>query len=265
MTLDNSGIGYAKDGSIPYKILGNRMSGDMDTALGNVLLMCCMICALRKCCGLDYKSLRFINDGDDAVLFMEKPNLRKVQRQIPHLFSSMGFTMKVEQPVHILERVEFCQTRPVFVDGAYLMVRKPQVAMAKDLTSILDISKPAGFSRWARAVGECGASINGGVPVFQEFYKSLRNTPKLYRGSRNSILDDMKHGYKYFLYRGVDLKECPVSDQTRASFYFAFGIEPEAQLAIERECAAWTPTYCTPPLIDQLTDLPDIPLITFAE
>lgn len=264
MTLDNSGIGYAKDGCIPYSVLGCRMSGDMDTALGNVLLMCCMICALRKVCGLDNKSLRFINDGDDAVLFMEERHVAKVQAAIPHLFSSLGFTMKVEEPVHTLERVEFCQTRPVVVEGEYLMVRNPQTAMAKDLTSILDISKISGFSRWARAVGECGASITGGVPVFQEFYKSLRNTPKWYKGNRNSVLDEMMHGYKAVLYRGMSRKELPVSAETRASFYLAFGIEPDAQILIEKECADWIPDYEEPRLIDQLIDLPDNALITAA-
>lgn len=264
MTLDNSGIGYAKDGNIPYTVKGCRMSGDMDTALGNVLLMCSMICALRKVCGLDYKSLRFINDGDDAVLFMEKRNLARVQAAIPGLFGKLGFTMKVEDPVYDLERVEFCQTRPVLVEDEYLMVRNPQSAMAKDLTSILDISDPAGFSRWSRAVGECGASINGGVPVFQEFYKSMRNTPKMYRGTRNSILEEMRHSYKSVLYRGMSPKECAVSAETRASFYLAFGIEPDAQLLIEEQCRQWVPRYETPHLIDQLIDLPDCALITTA-
>lgn len=265
MTLDNSGVGYAKDGKIPYKIRGCRMSGDMDTALGNVLLMCSMLGALRKRCGLSNKSFKFINDGDDAVCFIEEKHLAVVLREIPRLFPGLGFTMKVEEPVRILERVEFCQTRPVLVGGDYLMVRKPQVAMAKDLTSILDISTAAMFSRWSRAVGECGASITGGVPVFQEFYHSMARTPKMFKGKRNTVLEEMLHSYKYNLYRGVNRKYEPVSAETRASFYLAFGIEPDAQTILEDRCKTWVPEYQVPALIERLIDLPDEPLITCAE
>lgn len=264
MTIDNSGVGYAKDGSVPYTIRGCRMSGDMDTALGNVLLMCSMIMALRRHVQLDHTSLKFINDGDDAVLFMERKHLRRVSAAIKPFFTELGFTMKVEEPVYVLERVEFCQTRPVVVQGEYRMVRIPQKAMAKDLTCILDISQKENFSRWVRAVGECGMAISGGLPVFQEFYSSMRCTPKLFRGTRNTMLEMMRNDYKYNLYRGMDTKRLKVSEETRASFYLAFGIEPSAQRIIESTCMEWTPRWEQPKLVGDLMEQPDQPLITLA-
>lgn len=263
-TLDNSGMGYAKDGCIPYKVLGGRMSGDMDTALGNVVLMCSMVMSLRKKLGLTKEQLKFINDGDDVVLFCEQKFQSRILAAIPSHFSRMGFTMKVEEPVRLLERVEFCQTRPVLIGDSYRMVRIPQTAMAKDLTCILDISLAENFSRWTRAVGECGASISGGVPVLQEFYHSMGRSPKLFRGSRNTILEAMQHDYKYHLYRGICTKYEAVSPETRASFFLAFGIEPDAQLVLEASIRQWRPLWEKPPLVDSLAMLPSEPLITTA-
>lgn len=264
MTIDNSGVGYAKDGSIPYSIRGCRMSGDMDTALGNVLLMCCMIMAFRKHVGLDHSSLKYINDGDDAVLFMERKHLNRVTACIKPFFADMGFTMKVEEPVDLLERVEFCQTRPVKVREGYRMVRIPQKAMAKDLTCILDIHRKQDFSRWVRAVGECGAAITGGLPIYQEFYGSMARSKKLYRGRRNTMLEAMQHDYKYFLYRGMEGKKETILAETRASFYLAFGIEPDAQKILEAKCMAWSPRWCEPTLVLDLMEQRDEPLITLA-
>lgn len=45
------------------------MSGDMNTALGNCMLMCCLIISYLESKNIKYD---FINNGDDAVLFLER-------------------------------------------------------------------------------------------------------------------------------------------------------------------------------------------------
>lgn len=85
------------------------MSGDMNTALGNCLLMCCLIM-----CYMDAKSItyEYINNGDDAVIIVEDIHLHLLA-DLPNWFSEMGFDMVVEPPVYSLEEIEFCQMHPV--------------------------------------------------------------------------------------------------------------------------------------------------------
>ncbi len=43
LQLENHCTGYAEDGVIKYTTTGTRMSGDMNTSLGNCVLMCSLI------------------------------------------------------------------------------------------------------------------------------------------------------------------------------------------------------------------------------
>lgn len=71
--------------------------------------MCCLIMVYMdsKCIPYD-----FINNGDDAVIFMEDHHLDLLE-DLPLWFSEMGFNMVVEPPAFKLEQVEFCQMHPI--------------------------------------------------------------------------------------------------------------------------------------------------------
>jgi len=253
MTIDNSGTAYAKDGKFAYKVRGCRMSGDMDTSLGNCLLMSSMVMAFRRSVGMSRTQMRFINDGDDCVLFFDRKHLKKVSSAIKPFFRGLGFTMKVDSPAFCVEKAEFCQSRAVRLADGYRMVRNPKACMAKDLTCLFDISTPAEFSRWVRAVGDCGLSLASGVPVLQEFYQGFRRTRKLWRG-RNHFEDDFSFNMRW-LAKGMAREERVVTDDSRASFYFAFGIEPSVQVDLERKCRQWTARWQKPEEVAKLEHL----------
>jgi len=59
--LSNQLIGRTQDGKLACRIDGKRMSGDVNTSLGNTLLMCAMMLSLRDKLMIDFE---FINDGD---------------------------------------------------------------------------------------------------------------------------------------------------------------------------------------------------------
>jgi len=125
------------------------MSGDMNTALGNCMLMCCLIMSYLNLKNIDYD---FINNGDDAVLFMEKKHERLLD-DLPEWFLNMGFTMVVEPPAYELEAVEFCQMRPIHLGGDdYTMVRNYPSSIAKDLVCL----EPTAFRAWMHSVGQGG-------------------------------------------------------------------------------------------------------------
>jgi hypothetical protein len=230
--VHNEGRARLPEASLKYKVDGNRMSGDMNTALGNCLLMCLMV---RQYCMERAIQFRLFDNGDDATVIIEEEDVSRFQAEVKPWFLKMGFTMKVEAPVDILEQVEFCQTHPVLIAGEYRMVRNPLVAMSKDTTwkapALVDgvvCSKSA--STWLNAVGECGMSLCGGVPIMQEFYSYLLRHPRRTRAAQG--FGSGESGFERMA-RGMCRRPSHISPEARRSFWLAFGVLPDAQVAIE--------------------------------
>jgi hypothetical protein len=197
------------------------MSGDMNTGLGNCLLMCAMIWSyFRNRCKIE-----LINNGDDCVVFLEAADLHHTQ-DIPAWFTDMGYTMKIEPPVYELEHVEFCQTRPVFDGNAYRMVRDPKVCLTKDLISVKNLSTRSAWRYQCQAIADCGMAAYGDMPVFCAFYRML-DTQYKYRANTH-----LTTGFE-FLANGLDYSNREVTDESRYSFWKAFGISPDMQADLE--------------------------------
>lgn len=131
--INNIGFARTKDGCIKYRKIGSRMSGDMNTALGNCILMCVLVMAYMDAKCIKYE---FVNNGDDVVIFIERKHLQLL-RDLPAWFTRMGFTMVVENPVFEFEQIEFCQMHPIHMGGSdYTMVRSYPVSIAKDLVCL---------------------------------------------------------------------------------------------------------------------------------
>jgi hypothetical protein len=237
--LTNHVTGYCRDGKLKYKVEGCRMSGDMNTAMGNCLIMCALVhnYAMTR----DVK-VSLANNGDDCVVFMEQRDLKRFIAGLDVWFLEMGFNMKVEEPVFNLEQIEFCQTHPVFVDGQYIMVRNFPKAIAKDCLSLKQLESARTCKLWMDAVGQGGLSLCGGVPVYQEFYSSyIRAAADIVdtRRSRRSAArrkrtpDVELTGGLAWLSKGMTRRYSQVSEETRYSFYLAFGTTPEQQIALE--------------------------------
>jgi hypothetical protein len=248
--IANKGVGYCKDGNIKYKVDGCRMSGDMNTALGNCLLMCAMVYSYLDHCGITKYELA--NNGDDCTVILESEHHTLFVTHLDQWFTSMGFTMKVENPVFKFERIEFCQTRPVLGPYGYQMVRIPQVAMAKDCISLIPINGRVEYEAWLAAVGMGGLSLTSGMPVWQSFYKSFL------RGSagRAPRVDDQYSGFK-MLGEHLEPKESPVSEESRYSFWVAFGITPDQQANIEAYYDNVNLRYCVEDVTNSITKLPN--------
>jgi len=237
MQKNNKGIALAKDGGFFYKVQGCRMSGDMNTALGNCILMCSMTVSLvRK---LQLKSYDLINNGDDLVLFIEREDVEKVMESIPQHYLDFGFTMKVEEPVGILEQVEFCQMRPVWTPDGHMMTRNWDVVLSKDLVTLLDIPTEKRFKQWMTAISESGMSMAAGMPILQEFYQRMTFEKEYGAIKEHNAFD---HSGTWWG-TGLSSKFRPVHHTTRVSFGLAFGLSESEQLALERKIRAWSPEY----------------------
>lgn len=231
--VSNRGFVHLPEAEITYEVQGNRMSGDMNTALGNCLLMCLMVKAY-----CDEKSIKFrlLDNGDDATVIFSRKDEGKFLDGIKGWFLKMGFTMKVEDPVYHLEGIEFCQTHPVLVGLNYRMVRNPLVALSKDClwkapAFIGDAIDPVAAANWLHAVGECGGSLTSGVPVMESFYAHLRQYHS--RGKAQGF-GQGESGFERMA-RGMCRSPQAIGPEHRVSFWLAFGILPDTQEYLESQ------------------------------
>lgn len=227
MQLHNHCVGYVEDGRVKYSVEGGRMSGDMNTSLGNCVLMCLMIHAYAVSRGV---KLQLANNGDDCVVFMEQCDLPKFQDGLDPWFRAMGFNMAVEEPCLEFEQIEFCQTHPVWVGPKddYIMVRHPIYAIAKDTMCLKKWNSPGEFSGWMHAVGTGGMAMSGQIPVFQEFYATYLRTGKFRRNTES----EQSWGVRA-LAKNMTRVYGVVDPRTRVSFSVAFGIDPDEQVVME--------------------------------
>lgn len=224
----NSCRGYTADGSVKYTTDGGRMSGDINTSLGNCLLACAMVYAYALSCGV---KIQLANNGDDCVVIMEADDLARFSDGLYEWFVVMGFSMQIEEPVYDFEAIEFCQTHPVYVGpdhDSYIMVRHPKYAIAKDTLCVHGWQSVGMFKGWMHAVGTGGLAMTGQVPVFQDFYRMY-----LQYGKFCKTAQDLQSWGVRQLSRGMVRQYGAVSPLTRASFYWAFGVTPDEQLVLE--------------------------------
>lgn len=225
--LDNRGIARTDGHRVDYSISGCRMSGDINTGMGNCLIMSSIVIAYCQQAGIPF---RLANNGDDCVVFCESRDLHRLDA-IDRWFLDFGFTLTREEPVYVLEQVEFCQAHPVLCSTGWRMVRDPRTAMSKDCVSLLGWDTPEAFSQWATAIGTCGLSLTRGVPVWEAWYARLCRLGEGHStlGAEERVWDS---GLGYMA-RGVPVGV--VDAAARVSFWRAFGILPDLQVALEAE------------------------------
>lgn len=226
--LHNVGRAYCADGEVDFKIPGTRCSGDLNTSLGNCILMCALFFDL--CEELNIKA-ELANNGDDCVLFMERKDLMKLMNAVVPYFMRKGFRMTVEKPVFVFEEIEFCQSKPVLLPAGWAMVRNVRTCLKKDPMCLMPIPNEKVWRKWLGAVGECGLSLVSGCPVLQSFYGCFhRNGVSSSQSFKTAVFKNtgtMERG------AGLGLKPRTVTASARASFYRATGITPDYQIELE--------------------------------
>jgi len=241
--LNNKGMAFIDGHKVKYSVSGTRASGDMNTSLGNCVIMCTLVREYVRSLGL---KCDFVNNGDDCVLLLEKRDLHKVCKLSdgkwgsPHLeewFLRYGFEMEVEAPVFEFEHIVFCQSQPILLDARedkWVMCRQPTAAFGKDAMSLTEATE-LGYRQWSYQVGVGGASLFGDLPIFGELYEYYKRNGVDSNVKNSLIVSDsgfMRMSSKPRIrgeYRGT------ISDDTRVSFYKAFGYTPSTQVAMERE------------------------------
>lgn len=227
--LNNVGRGYCPDGSLKYTVTGRRFSGDMNTALGNCLIMCAMVYSYSK---ERRVHVSLANNGDDCTVIMEKKDLTRFMNGLEEWFLELGFVMKAEEPVYKLCQIEFCQMHPVEVGDKCIMVRNINAAMRKDTLSVIPLTMKREVQCLLTAIGEGGLSLTGGVPIIQNFY---RRYMEIGGGVKSKV------GENHAIHTGLRLLSVGMSRgfqeplaETRVQVMEAWGYTPDEQVCLER-------------------------------
>lgn len=225
MQLRNIGYARASDGYFKYVVEGSRMSGDMNTSMGNKLIMCLMGKAYLDSLSIPYE---FANNGDDCLIFTETKYLKKLSN-LKSYFADFGFNIVTEEPVYTFEHVEFCQTKPLISNGVWRMIRNVRSCLTKDTTCVNLGHDVLAYRRLLNSIGDCGLAFAADVPILHAFYKMLKRfglEGKYWSGDT---------GFNYYVNASRNA-HCPatVPDQnSRYSFWMNSGITPDQQMSIE--------------------------------
>lgn len=224
---------------IKYHVRGKRMSGDMNTALGNCLLMVLMVSTFMR-----GKKYDLLDDGDDCLLFVEEDDLAWVMSHIQEEFLTYGHELKVESVASSLHQVEWCQSKVIEISpGKVRFVRNPHKVMSTALSGtkyFVDRCR----AKLVNTIGLTELILNAGVPVLQEYALALM---------RNAACPDVLpwqevESYHWRLSRELRLfnlrqlekiEPRAITPEARLSFAEAFGIPPDEQEAMERSLRNW--------------------------
>jgi len=258
----NKGHSYCTDGELKFAISGGRGSGDFNTGLGNNMITAKLVGNVMEILSID--NYKFFCDGDDACVVISRNQYNHFVKYAKTLFREYGFRMKLGDPAYDIERIDFCSARPVFDGSDYCMVRSPAKLFGKDTISRHDLSSRKNWKDWAYAVGMCHLHLGGGYPVQQSFANVfLRSTDS--KTINLKYLDEWKMGNAW---KDMVRENANISERARYSYWLAFGLTPDEQIAIEHYLDNLTieydkefiavPKMCESPFSRVATNLPGI-------
>lgn len=236
------------DGIVKYVVEGNRMSGDLNTGLGNSVLQSIFIATAMADLHIPERHWRMLVDGDDAVLMVSEkyvPNLAGLVASFASFSQEVKMGTPMEVTLKTMEVIDFCQSRPVWVAPyGWRLLRNPyKVYNGYKMVNIWYRSLEEAQRFWA-TVAPAEQIYSRGVPIHQDlfalFHRLSGSAQPLDIVARrfwirncwsvaNSIPDDTS-----------------VSWETRDSYARAFGISVADQLSIEDELQSWSLSHLPP-------------------
>lgn len=213
------------DGVVKWKADGGRMSGDINTALGNCILSATMLLSYAR--DRNVKVL-IVVDGDDCVAFMEAADEARFRGGLKEWYLELGFRMKVEPSAYRLNDVEFCQSKMVHDGERWMLVRNPLKAITQDHCWI-----ERGGQTWSEVLGATGyggLAMYGNMPVLGAYYSMLMRCSDNPNPAR---MDE--HSWLRHLGAATEARRTEPTDACRASFRDTFGIPLWLQTALETE------------------------------
>lgn len=214
---------------VRYKLQGSRMSGDMNTALGNCLISIIMLANIMRRLKVKPSRWDMLCDGDDVLLFLSQAD-RWVLSHLQREYALHGFPIKVENVTTDYHQVTFCQTRPINTPLGPRMLSNPTRTLSRALVGVKHWAEEKFVPKYLALIGYCELALNMGAPILQEFACLMLDwgsvLPKRVMVS-GRVVKAMREE------RSHPIVPLPITDEARWSFWQAFGIPPEEQRACE--------------------------------
>jgi hypothetical protein len=231
--LFNYGVAYFVDGKLAYRMSGTRASGDINTSLGNCILMCAMTYCWKKTCNVN---MNLVNNGDDCDYVMSRASEQKWRDGLNEFFERKGFRMELEPTAFELEEIEFCQSHPVHTIEGIKMVRVPRTLISKAAMCLLPINGIRDLEKWMMAIGVAEGSLGRGVPVIQSFARAMRRNG---RKCSRRLINAAYYQSNRIYHADLIVDDLEITSESRLSFASAFGIAPDEQRYLERYYDQW--------------------------
>lgn len=225
-----------------YKVSGKRMSGDMNTALGNCVLMIVMLVAFMVWC----RKWDVLDDGDDVLLIVERRDVARVIATAKEGFLEFGHELKVENVASRLEHIVFCQSQAIeYAPGRYKFVRNPWKVLSCALSGVKYFNQAGARARLLYSIGLCELILGLGVPVLQAFSLAVLRNCGVDRGldlpPDGSLMSRVRRELRTLGLRTLTrVDPQPVDMCARVSFEAAFGMAIHEQIRVESLLEKWT-------------------------
>jgi hypothetical protein len=223
MQLVNRGLAVCEDGLVKFVVKGRRMSGDFNTSLGNIIIMVLMLLRMVGVSRLHKYELGC--DGDDSFIIVERRDLDRILPVIPTEAGKLGFEIKVEDVCSEFERIDFCQTSPIWTPLGWVACRNPRKVLAKDAFSMKTLNNQQEYDSWRNSVSVGGRAAFANMPILSSYFLHIGRGAKYDHVCFDKSYRDLQAG-DYVAPSFID-------DRTRSSFFYAFGIPPSEQRELE--------------------------------
>lgn len=210
-----------------YNSIGGRMSGDMNTALGNCLLMLVMCCVAARRTGMRPDSFDLFIDGDDTLVFTRHPGVK----EWPAVFRRMGQELKLEGYTKSFHQVEHCRCRPVSTARGVTMTQNPKRVIARSTAGVRHWQEQKFWQAYLGLLGTCELALSAGLPVLQEYALMLLRWSQGKRPRRWVYLERWCKVAREL--REFDPVPLPITPEARATMWEAWDICPAEQRALE--------------------------------
>jgi len=216
-----------------YKIVGNRMSGDVDTGIGNSILNAMVFTTVLRVAGV--RKWDMLCDGDDALLFVEDGQLDF--HRCCEIALTIGFRLTGEEAV-ICDNfydIEFCRSRPVWTPQGYTMCRIPSRAVScfgcSHRYAHWSIAK---YKTFLAGCGVCELTSGYDLPMISHLaYAAANLTTDRFYGEDERYVAGQRVTDQLLESTVQNMREPRVHPRTRAEVAEAFGVSVDEQLAYE--------------------------------
>lgn len=229
LRLQEVNVGVTASG-LRYRCPGGRMSGDMNTALGNCVLMIIMVAVAMRNVGYLPRQWRMVDDGDDCILVVPRGfDVARFERE----FSRFGHVLKVEQVATRLVDIEFCQSHAIHTAHGLKMVQNPVRTLSRAMAGPRHWNCPKFRARYLGLLGWCELAICMGVPVLQSFAMLMIRSSGGKLPKKWTYCDRVAFAMREAKRHSVEPIE--VTLEARVDFWEAFGMSPDEQRALENQ------------------------------